>query len=419
MTPFALTRLQTFRRTLLCLPRLLRKSRSEGGLDKVHRAVSRLHRSLCAGLDETFEVNHGGHRSLKPMEGLRGVAVSLVFLVHFGGMAAPLVAHRPVFRFVASLVHDVGNSGVELFFVISGYLIYGSLVRKRQSFVSYFRRRLERIYPTFTCVFLIYLILCVLFPSENKIPHNLRPGLVYVIQNYLLLPGIFPITPIITVAWSLSYEFFFYLTVPILVGALGLRHWSTFGRLILTLTITATILAAPGILGDHVRGAMFGVGALAYEFNSYTSEIKPPAWLAPTALCLALCVWGSAGLLPIPQPGTFRSVGVAFCLFVTAVGAFHDNGCPRCFVFTPLRWLGNMSYSYYLIHGLTLKFFFHYLYIYRQPLGSQAGLFLLAFVASFLATLLTSAALFVTIEKRFSLEAHRPSGARFQQGVAP
>jgi peptidoglycan/LPS O-acetylase OafA/YrhL len=122
------------------------------------------------------------------------------------------------------------SSGVDLFFVLSGYLIYGAVIRKKVSHLTFFRRRVERIYPTFLCVFAIYLVLSILFPEENKIPARSLAAAIYILQNALLLPGIFHIQPIITVAWSLSYELFYYLSLPVLVMMLGMRSWRSSRR---------------------------------------------------------------------------------------------------------------------------------------------------------------------------------------------
>jgi peptidoglycan/LPS O-acetylase OafA/YrhL len=54
-------------------------------------------------------------------------------------------------------------------------------------------RRVERIYPAFAAVFAVYLVLTFLFPQESKIPSPWPHGLLYVVQNVLLLPGIVPI----------------------------------------------------------------------------------------------------------------------------------------------------------------------------------------------------------------------------------
>ncbi|WP_153067260.1 acyltransferase family protein, partial [Steroidobacter cummioxidans] len=88
------------------------------------------------------------------MEGLRGLAVLLVFLVHYESLLEPWIAADASLGVVAGALRIIGNSGVDLFFVLSGYLIYGSLLTRQQSFLHFFTRRLQRIYPAFTAVFL-------------------------------------------------------------------------------------------------------------------------------------------------------------------------------------------------------------------------------------------------------------------------
>jgi peptidoglycan/LPS O-acetylase OafA/YrhL len=102
-------------------------------------------------LARLFELEGQGDRMLS-MEGLRGLAVTLVFFVHyealFGGRISPGTALAGAARFL----DIVGRTGVDLFFVLSGYLIYGAVMRMRQSnggYARFMRRRVERIYPTF------------------------------------------------------------------------------------------------------------------------------------------------------------------------------------------------------------------------------------------------------------------------------
>ena len=176
-------------------------------------------------LRSIFEIPHTTHTAIISMEGIRGFAVFLVFLVHYMTLVKPWLLESSITFQIARHVQSIGNIGVDLFFVLSGYLIYGMLIKKHRPFGAYILRRIQRIYPTFTVVFIIYLILSVLFPSESKIPTEWKEGLVFVIQNYMLMPGLFDITAIITVAWSLSYEFFYYLLIPLLIASLFMRSW--------------------------------------------------------------------------------------------------------------------------------------------------------------------------------------------------
>ena len=89
-----------------------------------------------------FEIGGGGR--LLPMEGLRGVAVGLVFLQHYGTQFSTYGQITGGTLAVARAFAHYGNDGVELFFVLSGYLIYGILLRKRPSFFSFMIRRAQR-----------------------------------------------------------------------------------------------------------------------------------------------------------------------------------------------------------------------------------------------------------------------------------
>ncbi|MEO8036829.1 MAG: acyltransferase, partial [Acidobacteriota bacterium] len=172
--------------------------------------------ATTAWLSQLLEVSHSGHRALRSMEGLRGFAVFLVFLVHYVTLTAPWVDAASRTSVAGAVLRNVGNSGVDLFFVLSGYLIYGNLIRKGRPFLAYARRRIQRIYPTFLAVFVLYLLLSFVFSGQSKLPHGTIAASGYVLANLLLLPGLLPIEPLITVAWSLSYEVFYYLSAPLL-----------------------------------------------------------------------------------------------------------------------------------------------------------------------------------------------------------
>ena len=138
------------------------------------------------------------------MEGLRGLAVVLVFAVHFCTLVRPWAAD-PGLVSVLDVLERLGHSGVDLFFVLSGYLIYGALIARPRPFGPFMRRRVQRIYPTFLAVFALYLVLSLLDPSHSKLPAPGASLVLFLLSNLLLLPGIFPLQPLIAVAWSLSY----------------------------------------------------------------------------------------------------------------------------------------------------------------------------------------------------------------------
>jgi exopolysaccharide production protein ExoZ len=368
-------------------------------------------------LSDRFELSRGGSSAnVRSMEGLRGFAVFLVFLVHYVTLSEPLVDQLPGLTAFTGAVHTVGNAGVDLFFVLSGYLIYGSLIARPQPFLAFMARRVQRIYPVFLAVLAVYVLLSFLSPQDSKFPPGLAASAIYLAENILLLPGLFPIEPIITVAWSLSYEMFYYIAIPGLIAAFRLRRRSRSWRVGFFLILTAVIVACSVLYGAPVRLIMFVSGILLFEAMRTEDGFSPgPGW------GLAALVAGLAFMLaPLPGEAGFAAKIIVlfgtFWAFCLSCFRAPQTWLPRLFCWTPLRWLGNMSYSYYLLHGLTLKIAFVVLASVLPMSGADAATFWLLLPPLFVATLISSAMLFLAIERPLSLASRprRSGGAESQ-----
>lgn len=222
-----------------------------------------------------FELSRGGAANVKPMEGLRGFAVFLVFLVHYV-VVKPWIQDESNTIAIANALQTIWNSGVDLFFVLSGFLIYGSLISRKQTYSKFIYRRIERIYPTFTVVFLLYVCLSFIFRSESKIPINAREAAIYLVQNFLLLPGLVPIEPMITVAWSRD-EMFYYLAIPIAIKVLQLQERSPLFRAAFFALFALLSIAYCAAYGGHVRLVMFISGIVRSEAISVGEASPKPS----------------------------------------------------------------------------------------------------------------------------------------------
>src|SRR5690242_10271963 len=118
-------------------------------------------KALAASLYEVA----GGPSRVVPMEGLRGLAVLLVFFVHLHALFGGYANGVPGVFWASEFLGYVGNSGVDLFFLLSGYFIYGALIRRPIPYGQFMQRRVERLYPTFLTVFGVYLVLSAVFPA--------------------------------------------------------------------------------------------------------------------------------------------------------------------------------------------------------------------------------------------------------------
>jgi peptidoglycan/LPS O-acetylase OafA/YrhL len=321
---------------------------------------------------------------------------------------------------VSRYLGAMGHTGVDLFFVLSGFLIYGATIRRAVPFLRFMRRRVQRIYPTFLGVLSLYLLLSLLFPAQSKVPHGALPAAGYLLANVLLLPGIFPIEPIITVAWSLSYEFVYYLVVPVLVAALGMRSWRRGSRAAFLVGLFAAAVASPALIGGaRSRMGMFIPGMLLFEvmeggggrrwLGSWGERAAVAAVLGALAVVAALRPTSGMHLGMHLEPDFLRGASLRLLLlgpsfFLLALFAFAHGGWLKTWMeWRPLRHLGNMSYSYYLLHGVTLTGV-ELVLSHVFPLAPGRTLLFLAILPGALAaTFVASTGLFLLIEKPMSL----------------
>lgn len=355
--------------------------------------------SLISWLEKKLTISHSDNPSLLSMEGLRGIAVFLVFWVHYSALVKPWV-HDSVVPF-SEFILEMGHLGVDLFFVLSGYLIYGSIISKsvfRPG--AYLTRRIVRIYPTFIVVLVVYVLLSFLFPEESKFPDGLSAAIVYFLQNLSLLQSLFDIDPIITVAWSLSYEVFYYLVIPCMIFALRLKSWNSDHRIFLWTTVTAIGFIYFHLHEGPIRLMMFVAGILLFELF-VNRQVGLEKW-GTTFFVIALLLFGLRSVYVFSYPLSVLAVFILFLLFCLC--AFNPKSKAYLWLtFKPLRWLGNMSYSYYLIHSLALRFIFLVFGIFAPDGFTSFGLYFWFWIPAFAATLVVSFLLFWIIELPLSL----------------
>jgi peptidoglycan/LPS O-acetylase OafA/YrhL len=363
---------------------------------------------------ERIYATESGPSRIVPMEGLRGWAVLLVFFVHFHGGFKGYVSPNSFLFHVSEFLGTVGGTGVDLFFIISGYLIYGAVVRPRFTYSRFLRRRVQRIYPTFLVVSLMFIALWIFSSSDNfKFHGTTGQQALYLTQNLLLMPGIFRVPAMNVVAWSLSYEMFFYLLLPLLLAVTGMRRWTWRARVSCFVGLAALgILISPLFAHPRIRLVGFLFGIVLFEvverFRNRSSNFTDLAALGAYSCGVGL-IYAIEKSSTIP--GQFVSPMMAVIAGVTSFAfcgfCFHGGGLlSRVFSWSPLRWLGNMSYSYYLIHALALGVVRQTLVRIGNP-GAGELVFVSLLLCGLIATWVASTLLFVAIEKPLSIQAKR------------
>ncbi len=351
----------------------------------------------------------GGSRTIRSMEGLRGFAALLVFVVHYAYFIAPYLGGSPAFAATVERLSQVGNTGVDLFFVLSGYLIYGSLMARAQPFGPYLARRVTRIYPVFIIVFAVYAALSYVVPGSERIPQALPDSVLYYAANLLLLgPLLVPVWPLVPVTWSLSYEVFFYAFAPLLITAFSLRQRSAAWRVTFFLLLAGIFLAVCAFFPGRSRLATFAAGVLLYEALRFT-RLRVPGALATAAVCAAgLGVYLALyrGRADVPLSTLVLSLTFfTLCFHLFSPG---QSWLRRTLEWTPLRRFGNMSYSFYMTHVLSMNLLTLLLPAPGTLFGGSAPLIYVALLPLFfLASWLPAFALFLAVERPLSLNPQR------------
>jgi exopolysaccharide production protein ExoZ len=284
---------------------------------------------------------------------LRAVAAYLVVFVHL----SELLPETPITTFL----HDKGYSGVDLFFVISGFIMVYSTSRKKISASQFLLNRITRIIPLYYSTTLIVFGIAITFPLifQNTSPdfYALLKSLTFV--PFEKSPG--RIYPLYYLGWTLNYEMFFYM-----IFALSLSFWYEM-RVVLCATVILGLVLVGRYIGDpsnvisyfYSQPIMldFSLGmilALLRDQISAAMRGSPVLpWLTLSFGIVTLLT--ASSLLTIAPPfyapptNTFVTFGLPAALIAMAAIGLHDvktRGQPWQF----FQEIGDASYSIYLSH---------------------------------------------------------------------
>ncbi len=148
------------------------------------------------------------------LHGARGLAAIMVVFSHIGvsGITDKFFVDIPTYLAAIKYILLSGQYGVEIFFMISGYLITASIIRHK-TVSSFVLDRCIRLYPVFLPAILFIFILGPIAGYAYFSGFTWLDWLIHFIINLLFIPGVFPMKAALVVAWSLSYEAVFYLAI--------------------------------------------------------------------------------------------------------------------------------------------------------------------------------------------------------------
>ncbi len=302
------------------------------------------------------------------LDGLRGVAILLV-LVH---MLNVLDVQQGMSAWVFGRISQVGWTGVQLFFVLSGFLITGILLdtqRSKKYFSAFYGRRTLRIFPLY---FSVLTLAFVILPWLGKVPASVAIDRHHQLWLWTYLSNWAAIFDQGSKAfphfWSLAVEEQFYLVWPLLVRSRSAEQCLRFclGVAAVALALRC-VLAGAGVSDDLIYENSFcRMDALALG-GAAAAAVRIPAWKARLLTMhdrwlVRAAMLGLFGLLVTRGFWTGTPVGITIgytivaltgtLLLIAIVGAEASgaSGWVRIFRWRPLRAMGKYSYAIYVLH---------------------------------------------------------------------
>ncbi len=305
------------------------------------------------------------------LDGLRGLAVFLVLIWHLNTFA-PVPGSKAAYL---NALLRLTWSGVDLFFVLSGFLIGGILIdnRSKESFWGpFYKRRAVRILPIYFAWLALFFAFSAAMRSSNVDASPIRSLLSGPIPSWsypLFLQNFFMATQMtygpewLGITWSLAIEEQFYLVLPPIVRFLprSILPWLVVAMVCLApVARTLHFNAGNEYFGPHVlpycRADALGLGVLAAITIRHK---KAWEWLAarPSLLRGVFAILGLGVGLLVFMPAGFLMASVGYswlALFYTAallVAVVSPGGAiGRVLRAAPLTWLGTISYCVYIVH---------------------------------------------------------------------
>lgn len=320
-------------------------------------------------------IRTSGH--IPVLDGLRGVAILMVLIGHFYRKSFISEAYPGTVTNIVGRIVGMNGFGVELFFVLSGFLITGILLDTRHEegfFRKFYMRRILRIFPLYYGALAVVLFIVPLIVQFDEGARRIAAHQVWLwtyLVNYPTSGWIWDDSQLFSLGhfWSLAVEEHFYLVWPAVVALVSRRGLYAVCASLIGVGIACRLLIA--LLGtdaptffqwttlQKLDGLVIGALLAAVLRDASFAPLLPTGrgfrWMFGTAgVVLLIYVW-MPRTWQTPAMSVFTELLVAFffgLLLLQALRLQHPQALHRLFTTRLLMMFGKYSYGLYVIHGI-------------------------------------------------------------------
>lgn len=284
------------------------------------------------------------------LQALRAFAAIFVMVYH----GTTLVFKATGYNYLANFF-TVGFMGVDVFFVLSGFIIFHTYAAKKIIVSDFLRKRFVRVVPIYWLVIIGLIIIHIPFPAPNQAELN---DVSVLVASFTLYPSK---TLVLGVAWTLTYEILFYIVFALTAAVNTKTFYYTFtawGLIIIVLyilKISPTQFAANALINPVILNFGFGC-VIAYLYRKY-KDLKYWHFVAGIGfllLCITWCCYYFAVNRDAQAP-----------FYTSDMSRVYLFGIPSAVLIYGLLYLnkpvpgilvrvGDASYSLYLIHAAVI-----------------------------------------------------------------
>jgi peptidoglycan/LPS O-acetylase OafA/YrhL len=312
------------------------------------------------------------HVHMAPLDGVRGLAIILVLIGH---LTDSVMSEFQIY-FTGLGVGQLGWIGVDLFFVLSGFLITGILYDAKDGasyFKTFYARRALRIFPLYYTAIIVVFILAALFPILNLFGDGNPAWLLIYMTNFIGSEHGGDPFGVLTHFWSLAVEEHYYLFWPTIVFLLNRRALMAVAACAIVVAFIVRCMSIndagemtyAGYMWTFARMDALAAGsmiALAARGPGGIEALRKPAfYIAPLAAAafIGLVIWRHAYYYTDPIVGTV-GISVLWALFGSLLVLSLTWKPASTFTsHSTLRWFGKYSYGIYVWHPIIFILFVH------------------------------------------------------------